>query len=78
MSQRRSSVYRTCQREAGEPADGIRGGGAFVGVADFDQALRDPAHPTRMLPSYDCGDGLHPSDLGYNKIGDAIELSLFD
>jgi hypothetical protein len=22
-----------------------------------------------MLPIYDCGDGLHPSDLGYNKMG---------
>jgi lysophospholipase L1-like esterase len=40
--------------------------------------LRDPEHPTQMLPSYDCGDGLHPSDLGYNKMGDAIDLSLFD
>ena len=56
----------------------IRGGGAFDGVADFDQALRDPEHLTQMLPSYDCGDGLHPSDLGYNKMGDAIELALFD
>ena len=56
----------------------IRTGGAFDGVADFDQALRDPEHPTQMLPSYDCGDGLHPSDLGYNKMGDAIDLALFD
>jgi lysophospholipase L1-like esterase len=56
----------------------IRGAGAFDGVADFDQALRDPEHATQMLPSYDCGDGLHPSDLGYNKMGDVIELSLFD
>ena len=31
-----------------------------------------------MLPTYDCGDHLHPSDLGYNKMGDAIDLSLFD
>jgi lysophospholipase L1-like esterase len=23
-------------------------------------------------------DGLHPSDLGYNKMGDAIDLSLFE
>src|SRR6266581_4165223 len=37
----------------------IREGGAFVGVADFDLALRDPGHPTQMLPIYDCGDGLH-------------------
>jgi lysophospholipase L1-like esterase len=56
----------------------IREGGAFHGVADFDLALRDPEHPTQMLPTYDCGDGLHPSDLGYCKMGDAIDLALFD
>jgi lysophospholipase L1-like esterase len=56
----------------------IRDGGAFDGVADFDQALRDPEHPTQMRPSDDCGDGLHPSDAGYNKMGDAIDLALFE
>jgi lysophospholipase L1-like esterase len=56
----------------------IRAGGAFDVVIDFDRALRDPDHPTRMLPIYDCGDHLHPSDLGYTKMGDAIDLSLFE
>ena len=56
----------------------IREGGAFDAVVDFDRALRDPEHPTSMLPIYDCGDHLHPSDLGYNKMGDAIELSLLE
>jgi lysophospholipase L1-like esterase len=56
----------------------IREGGAFDGVADFDEALRDPERPTQMLPIYDCGDGLHPSDLGYCKMGDAIDLKLFE
>src|SRR6266478_7539824 len=56
----------------------IREGGAFDAVVDFDRALRDPEHPTSMLPIYDCGDHLHPSDLGYNKMGDAIDLSLFE
>ena len=50
----------------------------FDAIVDFDQALRDPDHPTRMLPVYDCGDHLHPSDLGYRTMGDAIDLSLFD
>jgi lysophospholipase L1-like esterase len=31
-----------------------------------------------MLPIYDCNDHLHPSDLGYRTMGDAIDLSLFD
>ena len=56
----------------------IRESGAFDGVVDFDQALRDPARPTQMLPIYDCDDGLHPSDLGYCRMGDAIDLALFD
>ena len=47
-----------------------------VGVADFDAALRDPAIPTQMRAADDCGDGLHPSDAGYCKMGDAIDLAL--
>jgi lysophospholipase L1-like esterase len=56
----------------------IREGGAFDAVIDFEAALRDPSHPTRMLPMYDCGDHLHPSDAGYLRMGDCIDLSLFD
>ncbi len=56
----------------------IRSGGAFDAVIDFEKALRDPAHPTQMLPEYDCGDHLHPSDAGYLHMGDIIDLSLFD
>ena len=56
----------------------IRAGGAFDAVLDFEKALRDPAHPTRMLPLYDCGDHLHPSDAGYDRLGDSIDLALFD
>jgi lysophospholipase L1-like esterase len=55
----------------------IREGGAFDAVIDFDKGVRDPEHPASMLPSYDCGDHLHPSDLGYNRMGDIIDLSLF-
>lgn len=53
-------------------------GGAFDGVIDFDRAVRDPSHQTRILPEYDSGDHLHPSDAGYNKMGDAVDLSLFE
>lgn len=56
----------------------IRTGGAFDGVADFDAAIRDPEIPTQMATVYDCGDGLHPSDLGYCKLGDVIDLALLD
>ena len=56
----------------------IHGCGAFDGAIDFEAALRDPGHPTRMLPKYDCGDHLHPSDAGYLRMGDIIDFSLFD
>jgi lysophospholipase L1-like esterase len=56
----------------------IRESGGFDGVADFDTALRDPEIPTQMRGVDDCGDGLHPSDSGYCKMGDAIDLSLLD
>jgi len=56
----------------------IRESGAFDGVADFDAALRDPEIPTQMRAVDDCGDGLHPSDSGYCKMGDVIDLALLD
>jgi len=56
----------------------VRDGGAFDAVVDFDRGVRDPEHPTRMLPIYDCGDHLHPSDAGYNRMGDIIDLALFN
>ncbi|HLQ33337.1 MAG TPA: SGNH/GDSL hydrolase family protein [Chloroflexota bacterium] len=55
----------------------IRESGAFDAVIDFEAALRDPSHPTQMLPKWDVGDHLHPSDAGYLHMGDAIDLSLF-
>lgn len=56
----------------------IRTSKEFDGVIDFDQALRDPAHPARILPSYDRGDHLHPNDLGMQALAKAIPLELFD
>ena len=55
----------------------IRTSGVFDGVIDFDAVIRDPAKPTRMLPAYDSGDSLHPSDAGYQAMANAIDLALF-
>ena len=55
----------------------IRNSGQFDAVIDFDKAIRDPSHPTRMLPAYDSGDHLHPNDLGYLTMANAVPLSLF-
>lgn len=52
----------------------IRAGGVFDHVVDFDRALRDPANPQQLLPAYDCGDHLHPSDAGYRAMADALDL----
>ena len=55
----------------------IRHGGAFDGVIDFDEAVRDPEHPTQILPGYDSGDHLHVNDAGNVAQGNAIALTLF-
>ncbi|HEY1576355.1 MAG TPA: SGNH/GDSL hydrolase family protein [Terracidiphilus sp.] len=55
----------------------IRAAGNFDAVIDFDAVIRDPQHPDRLLPAYDCGDHLHPSPAGYKAMADSIPLSLF-
>jgi len=55
----------------------IRAAGHFDAVIDFDAVVRDPAHPDHLLPTFDCGDHLHPSPAGYKAMGDAVPLSLF-
>ena len=55
----------------------IRSPGAFDAVIDFDAAVRDPAHPTRIRPDYDVDDHLHPNDAGYRAMGEAVDLNLF-
>ncbi len=55
----------------------IRGAGHFDAVIDFDSVLRDPEHPERLWPEYDCGDHLHPSPAGYRAMGNAVSLALF-
>jgi len=55
----------------------IRGAGHFDAVIDFDKTIADPAHPERMLATYDSGDHLHPSAAGYRAMADAIPLALF-
>jgi lysophospholipase L1-like esterase len=55
----------------------IRTSRVFDGVIDFDAVTRDPSQPNRLLPAYDSGDHLHPSDAGYRAMGEAIDLRLF-
>lgn len=46
------------------------------GVVDFDAAVRDPAHPARLLPAYNGGDNLHLSPAGYAAMAAAVPLDL--
>jgi lysophospholipase L1-like esterase len=55
----------------------IRSSGEFDGVIDVDRVLRDPAHPTRLLPRYDSGDHLHPNAEGGRAIANAIDVKVF-
>ena len=55
----------------------IRASGHFDAVIDFDAVVRDPQHPDRLLPTYDCGDHLHPSPAGFKAMGEAVSLDLF-
>lgn len=71
--------YYTPEKEVVRQAvnNWIRSSDEFDGVIDFERAVRDPAHPTRMLPAYDSGDHLHPNDLGMQAMANAIPLELF-
>ncbi|HEX3421236.1 MAG TPA: SGNH/GDSL hydrolase family protein [Candidatus Udaeobacter sp.] len=55
----------------------IRAGGAFDGIIDFDAVVRDPDHPTRLLPKLASKDHLHPNPAGYKAMADSIDLALF-
>jgi lysophospholipase L1-like esterase len=52
----------------------IRHSGEFDATIDFDELLRDPAHPSRLRPEFDSGDHLHPSDAGYAEMARAAAL----
>jgi lysophospholipase L1-like esterase len=54
----------------------IRAPDHFDAVIDFDAALRDPANPSRLNPTLDSGDGLHPSLEGYRAMANAAPLEL--
>jgi len=56
----------------------ILNSGDFDGAVDLDAVLRDPNHPTQLLPSYDSGDHLHPNNAGCRAEGNAIPLALFE
>jgi lysophospholipase L1-like esterase len=61
-----------------EVNDWIRKGADFDGVLDFDKVVRSPANPDLLNPPYNCGDGVHPSPIGYFEMGKSVDLGLFN
>ena len=55
----------------------IRTKAPFDDVIDFDKVVRDPSNPDLIYPSFNCGDGIHPSPAGYYAMGTSVDLSLF-
>jgi lysophospholipase L1-like esterase len=55
----------------------MRTSNEYDGIVDFDALVRDPKQPSRMLPSLDSGDHLHPNDAGYRAMADALNLEWF-
>jgi lysophospholipase L1-like esterase len=54
----------------------IRTPGNFDAVIDFDAAVRNPAQLDTLLPAYDSGDHLHLTPVGYERLAEAVDLSL--
>jgi lysophospholipase L1-like esterase len=73
------SSYDTPEAEADRQAVNrwIRESGEFDAVIDFDAITRDPAQPNRLKSEIDGGDRLHPSAAGYQKMAEAIDLSIW-
>lgn len=57
--------------------DWIRAAGNFATVIDLDAAVRDSAQPDTLLSTCDTGDHLHPNPTGYQRMADAVDLTLF-
>ncbi|MDE3057897.1 MAG: T9SS type A sorting domain-containing protein [Bacteroidota bacterium] len=57
--------------------DWIRNSGRFDAVIDLAKALQDTTDSLRLLPDYDSGDHLHPSETGHRIMAEAVDLTLF-
>ena len=73
-----SNAYYSVAHEATRQAVNtyIRGG-AFDGFIDLDAAVTDTSTPPKLQPAYDSGDGLHSTPVGYQKMADTFDLTLF-
>jgi lysophospholipase L1-like esterase len=49
----------------------------FDAVIDFDKIVWNPDNHDLIDSAYNCGDGIHPTPLGYLAMGRSIDLRLF-
>lgn len=56
----------------------IRTSGRFDAVIDFDKVMRNPNDALSILPTAHSGDFLHPNEMGYKMMGEAVDLKLFE
>ena len=64
------------ERRRVEVNEWIRGRADVAGVVDFDEALRDPADPSRFAPGLGGEDGVHPTVEGQRLMGEAAAARL--
>jgi len=57
--------------------DWIRKEAGFDAVLDFDRVVKSASNPDLMEAAYNCGDGVHPSPIGYFQMGKSVDLNLF-
>lgn len=49
----------------------------FYAVIDFDKEMASETDSRTILSNMHDGDFLHPNELGYQRLGDAVDLNLF-
>jgi lysophospholipase L1-like esterase len=54
----------------------IKTGGEFDGVIDFAPSVADPADPLAIRLGFNLADHLHPNDIGYQSMANAIDLGV--
>lgn len=58
--------------------DWIRNSGRFDAVIDFDRIMQNPENVRTILSDMHDNDFLHPNEAGYRRMGESIDLSLFN
>ena len=55
----------------------IRTKAPYDALIDFDKVVQDKTNPDLIYAPFNCGDGTHPTPIGYYQMGKSIPLDLF-